>query len=130
MKNIARLVAGLLPALLLLACSEQPASEPEAVATQPAESADEFVARMHGEFLDYAMEAEIGDWVYLTYINADTTYPVSAARERFTAWQAAAVRAALEYDGLLELWQGWRKISVPMREQYERFVGLTNQGAR
>jgi hypothetical protein len=85
---------------------------------------------MHGEFLDYAMEAEIADWVYLTYINGDTTYPVSAAKERFTAWQAAAVRAALEYDGLLELWQGWRKISVPMREQYERFVGLTNQGAR
>ena len=204
MKNLARLTAGLLPALLLLACSEQPAGEPDvAQPAEPTESADDFVARIHREFLDYAMEAEIADWVYLTYINSDTAYLVSAAKQRFTAWQAAAVRAALEYDGqeldpqtrraldllkfsapmvapdddakrkeiaqiladlqgtygageyclsggeclsgnelelrmqqsrdydeLLELWAGWRKISVPMREQYERFVELTNEGAR
>jgi peptidyl-dipeptidase A len=30
---------------------------------------------------------------------------------------------------LLELWQGWRKISVPMRPQYQRFVELANKGA-
>jgi peptidyl-dipeptidase A len=28
------------------------------------------------------------------------------------------------------MWQGWRRVSVPMREQYERFVELTNEGAR
>jgi peptidyl-dipeptidase A len=30
---------------------------------------------------------------------------------------------------LLDLWTGWRKISVPMRPQYERFVELANKGA-
>jgi len=33
-------------------------------------------------------------------------------------------------DELLDLWQGWRTISPPMREQYGRFVELANAGAR
>ncbi|MFQ5777513.1 MAG: M2 family metallopeptidase [Terriglobia bacterium] len=33
-------------------------------------------------------------------------------------------------DQLLDLWRGWRTISPPMRTQYERFVGLANEGAR
>jgi peptidyl-dipeptidase A len=31
---------------------------------------------------------------------------------------------------LLEVWRGWHLISRPMREQYARFVELTNEGAR
>jgi peptidyl-dipeptidase A len=31
---------------------------------------------------------------------------------------------------LLDLWQGWRTISPPMREQYQRFVELGNAGAQ
>ncbi len=31
---------------------------------------------------------------------------------------------------LLDLWTGWRKISVPMRPRYRRFVELSNKGAR
>ena len=34
-----------------------------------------------------------------------------------------------DYDELLELWQGWRKISPPMRDMYERYVELANEGA-
>ena len=34
-----------------------------------------------------------------------------------------------DYDELLELWQGWRTISPPMREKYTRFVALANEGA-
>ena len=34
-----------------------------------------------------------------------------------------------DYDELLDYWTGWRKISVPMREQYARFVELANEGA-
>ena len=30
----------------------------------------------------------------------------------------------------LDLWQGWRQVSVPMRKEYERFVELANEGAR
>ncbi len=31
---------------------------------------------------------------------------------------------------LLELWEGWHKVGVPMRDRYSRFVELSNQGAR
>ncbi len=32
--------------------------------------------------------------------------------------------------GLLDAWEGWRTISPPMRADYERFVDLSNEGAR
>jgi peptidyl-dipeptidase A len=31
---------------------------------------------------------------------------------------------------LLETWQGWRTVSPPMRDDYQRFVELANKGAR
>lgn len=31
---------------------------------------------------------------------------------------------------LLDAWQGWHRISVPMRPRYQRFVELANKGAR
>ena len=34
-----------------------------------------------------------------------------------------------DYDELLELWQGWREIAPPMREKFERYVELANEGA-
>ena len=34
-----------------------------------------------------------------------------------------------DYDELLEYWEGWRRISVPMRDKYARFVELANEGA-
>ncbi len=34
-----------------------------------------------------------------------------------------------DYDELLEYWEGWRKISVPMRDKYARFVELANEGS-
>jgi len=33
------------------------------------------------------------------------------------------------YDELLELWTGWREISPPMRDKFERYVELANEGA-
>jgi peptidyl-dipeptidase A len=35
-----------------------------------------------------------------------------------------------DYDELLEYWIGWRSISPPMREKYERFAELSNEGAK
>jgi peptidyl-dipeptidase A len=35
-----------------------------------------------------------------------------------------------DYDLLLEYWTGWREIAPPMREKYERFVELSNEGAK
>ena len=34
-----------------------------------------------------------------------------------------------DYDELLELWEGWREIAVPMRDKFERYVELANEGA-
>ncbi|NOR36905.1 MAG: peptidase M2 family protein, partial [Woeseiaceae bacterium] len=34
-----------------------------------------------------------------------------------------------DYDELLELWEGWREIALPMREKFERYVELANEGA-
>ena len=35
-----------------------------------------------------------------------------------------------DYDKQLDAWQGWHTISVPMRQDYQRFVELVNEGAR
>ena len=35
-----------------------------------------------------------------------------------------------DYDELLEYWVGWRSIAPPMRAKYERFVELSNEGAK
>ncbi|MCH8158359.1 MAG: M2 family metallopeptidase [Proteobacteria bacterium] len=34
-----------------------------------------------------------------------------------------------DYDELVEAWTGWRTISPPMREKYQRYVELVNEGA-
>jgi peptidyl-dipeptidase A len=34
-----------------------------------------------------------------------------------------------DYDELEEYWTGWRTIAKPMREQYQRYVELANEGA-
>jgi peptidyl-dipeptidase A len=34
------------------------------------------------------------------------------------------------YDGLQKIWVGWHDQAAPMRKDYERFVELTNEGAR
>jgi peptidyl-dipeptidase A len=34
-----------------------------------------------------------------------------------------------DYDELLEYWEGWREIAPPMRDKYERYVELANEGA-
>jgi peptidyl-dipeptidase A len=35
-----------------------------------------------------------------------------------------------KYADLLEAWEGWRTVSIPMREPYQRLVELANEGAR
>jgi peptidyl-dipeptidase A len=34
------------------------------------------------------------------------------------------------YDELVDAWKGWHDVAAPMREPYERFVELANEGAR
>jgi peptidyl-dipeptidase A len=34
-----------------------------------------------------------------------------------------------DYDTLTETWRGWRSVAPPMREKYQRYVELVNEGA-
>lgn len=42
----------------------------------------------------------------------------------------ATMASSRDYNELLDLWQGWRQISKPMRPLYEQQVTLTNEGAQ
>ena len=42
----------------------------------------------------------------------------------------AKMATSRDYNELLDLWQGWRQISKPMRPLYEQQVALTNEGAK
>ncbi|WP_317931196.1 M2 family metallopeptidase [Halioxenophilus sp. WMMB6] len=42
----------------------------------------------------------------------------------------SVLRNSRDYDEQLQAWLDWRTISVPMRANYQRFVELTNDGAR
>jgi len=204
MKDLARLFAGLFLTTALFACSDQPAGDPEAATpAAPAETAEEFVARVSDEYHDWWRELNAADWLRATYIIEDSAIVAAKANERFAAWHAATVKEALRYEGqempsetrraldllkfsaimvapdddakrrelatiltemegaygageycrsdgdclpgndlelmmqqsrdyeeLLDLWQGWRTISPPMREEYQRFVELSNEGAQ
>jgi peptidyl-dipeptidase A len=35
-----------------------------------------------------------------------------------------------DHDEVLDAWQGWHRVSPPMRDAYKRFVELSNEGAR
>ena len=39
------------------------------------------------------------------------------------------MQSVRDYDELLEYWEGWREIAPPMRDKYERYVELANEGA-
>jgi peptidyl-dipeptidase A len=43
---------------------------------------------------------------------------------------SATLAKSRKYDELVEAWKGWHDIAAPMREPYERFVALANEGAR
>jgi peptidyl-dipeptidase A len=44
--------------------------------------------------------------------------------------EVLADTAHSSYDQQLQAWEGWHTISVPMRRDYQRFVTLTNEGAK
>jgi peptidyl-dipeptidase A len=41
-----------------------------------------------------------------------------------------AMATSRDAEALQAMWVGWRKVSIPMREEYRRFVELANEGAR
>ncbi|WP_281300660.1 MULTISPECIES: M2 family metallopeptidase [unclassified Iodidimonas] len=42
----------------------------------------------------------------------------------------AVIGSSQDPDELLEAWEGWRTVAVPMKDQYARMVEIANEGAR
>ncbi len=42
----------------------------------------------------------------------------------------AKMASSRDYNELLDIWQGWRQVSKPMRDLYSQQVALTNEGAQ
>ena len=96
-------VSVFLAALLLAGCGQSQEQEASMQAgdadAAPAESADEFVARINDELAELGRELGAAGWVRATYITPDTALLQSRARERYAAWHSNAVRQAMRYDG-------------------------------
>ena len=96
MKTIAKLFAGGLLAIVLVACSQQ--ASDQAVDAAATETADEFVARVNEELRELGRELGAAGWVRATYITEDTAILSSLARERYAEWHSNTVDAALQYN--------------------------------
>jgi peptidyl-dipeptidase A len=66
---------------------------------QPAESADEFVARINTEMAELEKEKGAAEWVQATYINDDTQLLNAKTNERFLAYFNRAVEESKRYAG-------------------------------
>ncbi len=58
------------------------------------------------------------------------TYTTKAGETLSLGDMTARMATSRNYDELLELWQGWREISPPMKDLYVRQTELANEGAQ
>jgi len=58
------------------------------------------------------------------------TYTTKAGEKLSLGDMTSIMATSRDYDELLELWQGWREISPPMKKLYMRQTELANEGAR
>lgn len=97
MKNCLMLLASVLLATGLAACSQQ--APEEAVSSAPEESAETFIARVNEELEGLREGLGAAGWVRATYITEDTAILSAAASERYAEWHSRTVAEALQYDG-------------------------------
>ena len=71
--------------------------------------------------------AEIG--AKLGSIYGKGTYTTKSGETLSLGDMTAKMATSRDYEELLDLWQGWRQISVPMKELYTRQTQLANEGA-
>lgn len=57
------------------------------------------------------------------------TYTNKAGEDLSLGDMTAIMATSRDYDKLLEIWQGWREISPPMKDLYRRQTQLANEGA-
>ncbi|WP_305805408.1 M2 family metallopeptidase [Stenotrophomonas sp. YIM B06876] len=194
--------------LSLSACKKQasPEAAVSAPKSAPAESADQFIARVNAEYKAMYPEMTSAQWLSSTYINDDSARVAAKANERWLTALNQWIEQAGQYDGQpmsadtaraihllklmtsmpaprdpaklaeltriatkmegdygagqycvgegdarqcrqlgeleqtlarsrdyakqLDAWQGWHGTAAPMRQEYQRFVELVNEGAR
>jgi peptidyl-dipeptidase A len=97
MKNLVNFLAGAWLVTLLVACSPQAPEEPAAAAA-PAETAEEFVARVNAELEELGKELSAAAWVRATYITEDTAVLATTASARYAKWHSETVQAALAFN--------------------------------
>lgn len=66
---------------------------------KPAESADEFVARVNRELQALGDETQVAGFTQATYINSDTETLSARANDRYLAYLSQAAAEAKRYDG-------------------------------
>jgi peptidyl-dipeptidase A len=98
-------VSGGLCLMVLCACAPREAASPPtaaapaAGATAPAESADEFVARVNRELTALYVEAQAAGYTLDTFITPDTQTLNARANDRYLAYLSKAVAESKRYDG-------------------------------
>ncbi|MBA3563057.1 MAG: M2 family metallopeptidase [Gammaproteobacteria bacterium] len=97
-------IAWLLAALagLALSACDSTVSAPaniEADAAKPAETPEEFVARINDELEELNRETGAAEWVRATYITKDTAVIAAGASERSLEFFTRAVEEAAQYEG-------------------------------
>ncbi|WP_371378464.1 M2 family metallopeptidase [Thalassotalea aquiviva] len=58
------------------------------------------------------------------------TYTNASGQELSLVDMSAIMSTSRDYDQLLDVWQGWRQVSPPMKPLYVREVELANEGAQ
>ncbi len=58
------------------------------------------------------------------------SYTTASGRVLSLGDMTARMAVSRDYDELLDLWQGWRSISPPMKALYSRQISLANEGAQ
>ncbi len=75
---------------------------------------------------------EIASWLDGTYGKGKYCKPQADGTQKCLSLNdlSRILATSTNPDELLDAWIGWHKISVPMRQKYERFVQLSNAGAK
>jgi peptidyl-dipeptidase A len=84
--------------LALIGCAPQAKAPPPAAAA-PAESADEFVARVNRELTVLSQEAQAAGYTQDTFITVDTQLLNARANDRYLAYLSQAVADSKRFDG-------------------------------
>jgi peptidyl-dipeptidase A len=88
-----------LTAIALAGCAQPQTVVQPVPEAAPAETAEQFVARINAELVELQREAGKAFWVQSTYITGDTTYLAAKASERMLAFHGRAVQESRRYQG-------------------------------